>query len=319
MDANITLVQLKYFAAAADAGSMTAASRRLMVSQSAISTAVAQLERELGVQLLIRHHARGLTLTRAGASFRTELRSFLGHGDDLVEAARNLGSSLVGDLRVGCFSTLSPFHLPRMIAAYEEAQPQVHVSVLEAEHAELQTALHAGACELALLYAYDLDADVEYDVLDRVPPYVLVGSAHRLARRRSVHLRELAGEPMVLLDLPHSRDYFRRVLASVGIEPTVRYTSMGYETVRALVAHGHGWSMLNQRPTSDLTYDGSRVTTLALRDPVAPLEMVLARLTAVKLTARAAAFVRCARRLYGRRGGTSRRLTGRGSGRRTRS
>lgn len=317
MDANITLVQLRYFAAASDAGSMTAASRRLRVSQSAISTAVAQLEKELGVQLLIRHHARGLTLTRAGASFRTELRSFLGHGDDLVEAARNLGSSLVGDLRVGCFSTLSPFHLPRMLAAYEEAQPQVHVSVLEGEHAELQAALHGGACELAVLYGYDLDTDVEYDVLDRVPPYVLVGAEHRLARRRSVHLRELAAEPMVLLDLPHSRDYFRRMLASVGIEPAVRYTSMGYETVRALVAHGHGWSILNQRPESDHTYDGSRVIALTLRDTVPPLEMVLARLTAVKVTARAAAFVRCARGLYGRRGRTPRRLTDRGSGPRT--
>ncbi|MFD0476433.1 LysR family transcriptional regulator [Nonomuraea thailandensis] len=60
---SFTLVQLRYFAAAAELGSMTAAARELVVSQSAVSTAVAQLEKELGVQLLLRHHARGLALT----------------------------------------------------------------------------------------------------------------------------------------------------------------------------------------------------------------------------------------------------------------
>ncbi|MFC7503390.1 LysR family transcriptional regulator, partial [Nocardioides sp. GCM10030258] len=52
-EVGFTLTQLRYFAAAAELGSMTAASRQLMVSQSAISTAVAQLEKELGVQLLL--------------------------------------------------------------------------------------------------------------------------------------------------------------------------------------------------------------------------------------------------------------------------
>lgn len=301
-DANFTLVQLRYFVAAADAGSMTAASRELMVSQSAISTAIAQLERELGVQLLIRHHARGLTLTRAGGSFLAELRSFLTHAQDLAEAARNLGSALVGDLTVGCFSTLSPFHLPRLLAAFETDHPHVHVDVLEGEHSWLQAALHDGRCELALLYGYDIEDDVEYDVLDRVPPYALVGHEHRLAGRHSVFLRELVDEPMVLLDLPHSRDYFRRVLASLGLEPNVRHASAGYETVRALVAHGQGWSLLNQRPRSDRTYDGARVAPLELADDVAPLDIVLARLRGVQLTSRAAAFSRLARQLYADRG-----------------
>ncbi|MEV1201273.1 helix-turn-helix domain-containing protein [Microbispora rosea] len=66
-DVNFTLVQLRYFVTAAELGSMTAASRELMVAQSAISAAIAQVERELGVQLLIRHHARGLSLCQVAA------------------------------------------------------------------------------------------------------------------------------------------------------------------------------------------------------------------------------------------------------------
>ena len=74
---SFTLVQLRYFLAAAEDGTMTGAAKTLVVSQSAISTAIAQLERELGVQLFVRHHARGLTLTAVGEDFVRELRPFL--------------------------------------------------------------------------------------------------------------------------------------------------------------------------------------------------------------------------------------------------
>lgn len=297
---NFTLVQLRYFLAAAEAGSMTGASRDLMVSQSAISTAVAHLEKELGVQLAIRHHASGLTLTKSGESFLAELRGFLTHADDLTEAAQGLGHSLVGDLAVGCFSTISPFYLPRLLAEYEARYSHVRVSVLEEEHSRVLTALRDGRCEVALLYGYDLGPGIEHEVLARVSPYVLVARNHRLARRSGVHLRELIDEPMVLLDLPHSREYFRRLIESVGLEPTVRRTSASYETVRALVAHGQGWSLLNQKPHSELTYDGTALATLELKDPVPALEVMLARLANVRPTSRASAFAACARELFQR-------------------
>ena len=121
-DPSFTLVQLRYFAAAADLGSMTAASKVLMVSQSAVSTAVAQLEKELGVQLLIRQHARGLELTPAGRNFRQELRSFLNHSVELADSAARLGNSLIGDLTIGCFSTIAPFGLPTLLAGKPEAE-----------------------------------------------------------------------------------------------------------------------------------------------------------------------------------------------------
>jgi len=133
-----TLVQLHYFAAAVECGSMTAASRELMVSQSAVSTAIAQLEKALGVTLVLRHHAHGLALTGAGRAFHAELRAFLAHSQELADTAANAGQALVGDLTVGCFATLAPFRLPRILASLREAHPAVSVHVLEAEHAELK-------------------------------------------------------------------------------------------------------------------------------------------------------------------------------------
>ena len=291
-DANFTLVQLRYFAAAAEHGSMTAAAKELTVSQSAVSTAVAQLEKELGVQLLLRHHARGLTLTAAGQQFHQELRSYLVHTGDLAEVARSAGATLTGDLSIGCFTTLGPFELPRMLATCEHAHPDIRVSVLEDDHAALKRYLRAGRCELALMYNYDLDEDIDSIRVGLAPPYILVSRKHRLARRKRVALSELAAEPMVLLDLPHSSEYLEHVVESVGFRPQVRHRTAGFETVRALVGHGQGWSLLHQRPASAVAYDGSEVVMLEIKDKVEPLEIVLASMRGVRLTRRAQAFIR---------------------------
>ena len=297
-DPAFTFLQLRYFAAAAELGSMTAAAKELRVSQSAVSTAVAQLEKELRVQLLLRHHARGLTLTAAGQAFHRELRSFLAHSIELAESARVAGQGLVGDLTVGCFSTLAPFRLPGLLTRYETAYPQVRVDVLEAEHAALRRALRAGECEVAVLYGYDLGDDLDRRVIDASPPYAIVAADHRLAGRGEVALAELAVEPMILLDLPHSGAYFEALVARTGIRPTVRHRTTGFETVRALVAHGRGYALLNQRPAGDATYDGRPVVVLRLRDEVEPLEIIVAWMRGVRLTHRARAFVGMAQAAY---------------------
>ncbi|HMS74536.1 LysR family transcriptional regulator [Gordonia sp. (in: high G+C Gram-positive bacteria)] len=297
---SFTLVQLRYFAAAADLGSMTAASKVLMVSQSAVSTAIAQLEKELGVQLLIRQHARGLELTPAGRNFRQELRSFLAHSVELADSAARLGNSLIGDLTVGCFSTIAPFGLPTLLSAYEQRFPQVRVDVIESEHENLTRLLRDGRCELALMYGFDRHDGITYQPLTMSRPYVIVSVDHPIARagRRDATLSEFATDPMVLLDLPHSRDYFLSLPRRAGFTPQIRFRSTGYETVRSLVAHGFGFSILNQRPAHDLTYDGRRVAALELTDSAPALELVIAHLTGVRLTNRASAFKELCKRHF---------------------
>lgn len=289
-----TLVQLRYFVAAAETGSMTTASQSLRVAQSAISSAVATLERSLGLQLFVRHHARGLALTADGAVFLREARNLLTQAADLASSAAGLGSLPSGRVSVGCFTTLAPFHLPRLLSDLAVECPALDVDVVEGESDFLQAALRSGRCELAILYDIDLAADLDRERLAAAAPYAILTPDHRLARPGGVRLRELATEPMVLLDLPHSRDYFRSMVASGGIEPQIRYRTASYETVRALVARGHGFSILNQRPAAVTTYDGGTVAVVPLLDKLAPLPIVLARLPGLRLSARARAFAdRC--------------------------
>lgn len=286
-DVNFTLVQLRYFVTAAELGSMTAASRELMVAQSAISAAIAQVERELGVQLLIRHHARGLSLTRSGERFLVEAREFLAHAAALAESARGLAGSLTGELAVGCLTTLAPFYMSRLLRHFAGRHPGVRVTVSEGEISAVESALLDGRCEVALVYAIDLALDLDIRPLTRARPYVLLPPGHPLAGADAVSLSDLAAEPMILLDLPRSRDYFRTLYAA---EPRVRFRTSSYETARSLVAGGHGYSILNQRAATDQTYDGGRVVSVPIRDDVPSLDVVLASVRGVRPTARATAF-----------------------------
>lgn len=291
-----TLVQLRYFAAAVDAASITGAAETLRVSQSAVSAAITALEKQVGVQLLLRHRARGLTLTAAGTAFHRDLRAFLAHAMELQESARSVGTELVGQLVVGCFSTLAPFSLPTLLADLHRRHPAMTVSVAEGSHAQVKQDLRAGRSELALMYGYDLDDDFDRVTIDRATPYALVPPEHHLSRRKQVWLKELVEEPLVLLDLPHTADYFLALFTSVGEQPHVRFRSPGFETVRAYVAQGLGYAVLNQRPRDDSTYAGGRVVPLALRDELPALDIVLAWMGGTRLTRRAQEFITLTKR-----------------------
>jgi DNA-binding transcriptional LysR family regulator len=294
-----TLRQLSYFLAAAETGSMTAAAQLLCVAQSAISSAVSQLERRLGIQLFIRHHARGLTLTADGDRFLLQARDLLMQASELASSAANLSASPSGRLSVGCFTTLAPFHLPRLLSDLAASYPQLEIDIVEGESERLQEALRNGTCELALMYDLGLDADFDKELLSVAPPYAILAPSHPLAiAGKGASLRDLAREPMVLLDLPHSRDYFRSLIASSGIEPQIRYRTANYETVRSLVAHGHGYALMNQQPSQAVTYDGAEVAAIPLLDKIAPLPIVLTTLPALRQSARARAFAERCRALF---------------------
>ncbi|MEW2252807.1 LysR family transcriptional regulator [Streptomyces sp. NPDC006975] len=286
-----TLVQLRYFLVAAERGSMTEAAAELHIAQSAVSAAVYNLERDLRVQLFIRRRGRGLTLTPAGERLRQQARDLLARAREVEREARGEGETLSGPVAVGCFVTLAPLYLPSLFSECTRRHPGIQIEVLEDEADQLVHALTSGRIDFALTYGLGLAAEPELrsETIALAPAYVIVPADHALAGQGSVELAELSAEPLVLLDLPHSRDYFRSLVAATGTAPDVRYRTRSYETVRSLVARGLGYSVLNQRPATSRTYGGGEVAELELRDGGPALEVKIATLGGVTQTARARA------------------------------
>ena len=234
--ADYTLRQLEYFVAVAESGSITGAAAQVHLSQSAMSTALADLERALDVQLLLRHHAREPTLTAAGEQPLIASRRLLAQAGELKSEAHGLGYGLAGALSIGCFEVLAPYVLPDLLDACAERYPQLRLDTHEVDLDALGEGVLSGRFELGLGYELAPDPRLVVDRVFTLPPYVLLPAGHRFAGRAKIRLTELADEPLALLDLPQSRDYFRSMFAEAGLEPNIRYRSSSVETCVPLSA-----------------------------------------------------------------------------------
>jgi len=288
-----TLRQLEYFVAVADAGTVTGAAARVHLSQSAMSTAISELERTLGVQLVLRRHARGITLTPAGAALLADARALLAQATDLEQHASHLGGEVAGAISIGVFAILAPYVVPELLSRAARDAPDLELSTIEDTHDRLAEGLTGGLFELALGYDLSDHPELDKEVLCEVTPHVLLPAGHRLARRRRMSLSALADEPLVLLDLPHSRDYFARLFAASGVTPWVRHRTLSAELARALVARGVGYTVLNLRPRTDVSIEGLRYVVIPvdvdLQASEAHLRLVLMRVAGGRRTRKAEA------------------------------
>jgi len=266
----LSLRDLQFFVAAADHMSITAAAAGLNVSQPSVSLALQRLEDRLGVQLLVRQHARGVALTAAGVDVLREARKLLTQVDDFEKAAKTLSDEPQGSLRIGCLAYLVPRYLPALLLGFERRFPNVTVDFIEGDQTFLIHAISTGEVELALSYDLDLPRSISAESLLELPPYAVVGEQHRFAKRRRIALRDLAEDPVILLNLPISRDYYARIFDIIGVTPRILHRSNSVEAVRGLVAHGLGFSILNHRSKSKLAADGHRIIELELSEKLPP-------------------------------------------------
>ncbi|WP_159501207.1 LysR family transcriptional regulator [Microbacterium sp. 18062] len=283
-----TLTQLSYFARAAELGSMTDAAVDLFIAQSAVSNAITQLEKTFDTQLFIRHRTKGLQLTATGTELLTRTRAILGAVDDTYDAFRP--DALDGTLHAACFPSLAPFFLPQIMLDLAQQHPGIEPHIRDYAADEIVRSLSSRAIDIALTYDLGLGDGIRKERLATAPLYVALAEDDPLALRGRLSLAELATEPMVLLDMPISRDYFTDVFTSRGLTPTIRYRFASFEAVRAMVARGHGYSLLHQRPAVGRTYDGGRITAVPLTDDVPGLDIVLASREGEPLNRKAAVF-----------------------------
>lgn len=288
---DISLTQLRYFVRAAELESMSRAAEAMYVAQSAVSTAIANLERSIGVALFIRHRAKGLELTNAGRQFLEGTRRVMQALEAAVEEVDT--RSLAGELTVGCFPTLVPFWMPSVCALLDAKHPDLHTHVEEVGDDALAETLRIGRLEVALAYRFhEPPPYLATTQVAEIEQHAIVGESHPLADREEVSLAELAASsPLVLLDLPGSGEYFQASLGRAADEVRVAHRFGSYEAVRAMVARGNGFSLLNQLPAHDETYDGHRVRALRLSDEQTPLRVECLYRAGQPLSRKAHAFV----------------------------
>lgn len=275
---DLSLRILRYVVETADCGSITEAAKRLNVSQPSISAALAQMEAQLGIQLFVRHHARGVTLSAAGQRFVNDARLLLNHARDFAQNAQSLGDALRGEIVVGSFPTLAIRFMPSLLSGFSRRYPGISVKLEEGDQQEMISHLISGRTELALSYHFAVPDEITGEKLADLPPYALVSANHPLAGRREISLAEQEDEPFILLDLPHSRDYFFSLFEICGLSPQVAFRTRSSELIRGLVGHNQGYSLHNVLPRTTVGYDGSKIAILPISEPLPPATVTFLRL-----------------------------------------
>ncbi len=292
-----TLKQISYFVATAETGSITQASDKVNISQPSISSAITALEEEFGIQLFIRHHAQGLSLTAEGQRFLREAKALLLQAEEVQSAASIISTKVGGPLEVGCLSTLFPLAIPELLSVFRKRYEAAKVNAVAGNQAELFETLRHGRIALLLTYDMNIPADFDFTPMAPLSPYAFVGASHPFARRRSVSLKEFKNEDFLLLDLPMSRDYFLSLFREAGITPHIVGRYAYIDIIRSLVARGEGFGLANAQPKNLTTLDGHKLSYLALEDKLRPLVYGIATLKGLRRTPTAEAFIELCREL----------------------
>ena len=273
MPLRFTFRQLEYFIAVGESGSIAKAAEVVNVSPPSISASIAQLESEFGIQLFVRKHSHGLALTAGGRIFLKEAIQLLADADGLHTLAVDIANQVRGPLSIGCLLTFAQILLPELRRKFELKFPDVRIRQYERNQGQLLDMLHSGEIDLALTYDLELSQDMRFEPLMSLPPYVMFPEGHRLDGRASVTPEELADEPMVLLDLPVSREYFLSAFHQRGVRPNVAERTSDIAVMRSMVANGFGYGIANMRPLNTMSPDGKPLVFLPLAGDLRPLHL----------------------------------------------
>ena len=209
------LRHLRYFVAVAEALNFTKAAMRLRMAQPALSRQVADLEEELGVDLLKRT-SHGVWLTAEGKLFLEDARGMLKHADESVARVRALARGEFGELRVGFVAPLDLHILPRALAEFQKTTPGVKVTLQDLGSDELCDELRNGTLNLAVMMqpSEESTTGIEFEEIGRYPFFVAMAPGHPLARMNTVSLATLVKQPLAILDRKRNSE-FHRILKRV--------------------------------------------------------------------------------------------------------
>lgn len=270
MTLRFTFRQLEYFVAVGELGTIALASGRLNVSSPSISTAISQLEADFKTKLFIRHHAQGLSLTTGGRRIFNEARQILHAAEGLNHLARDIRDKPGGPLTVGFLITIAPVLAADLRRSFEQAYPDAHITLRSVNQADLITMLNRAEIDIAVTYDIDLTKDIRFHSVAALPSKVVLSADHPLARHSSLTLAELATEPMILLDLPLSREFFLSHFRDKGLRPIIAERTNDLSVMQSLVANGYGYCLLNLQTNADTAPDGKSLVYVPLSDEHQP-------------------------------------------------
>ncbi|HEX7071092.1 MAG TPA: LysR substrate-binding domain-containing protein [Rhodothermales bacterium] len=254
----MTLLQLEYIVALDKHRHFRLAAESCHVTQPSLSTQIQKLEEELGV-ILFDRNVRPIAPTELGRQIIAHARVVLGEVARLQALVQEATGEMAGELRVGILSTIAPYLLPIVIAAFSRRYPNVTLLFEEFRTDQIVDRVQRDLLDAGLIATPVTTPDM-VDVPLFVEPLVgYVARGHRLFDKATITADDLRADDLWLMSTGHCfRDQVLALLgdraAEIPPQGGIRFESGNLETLQRLVDRGHGMTLL---PWLAVTGEGS--------------------------------------------------------------
>ncbi|MNQ16532.1 HTH-type transcriptional regulator GltC [compost metagenome] len=272
----ITIRQLRYFRAAAETEQFSMAAANEHISQSAITTAIGQLEKNLGVSLFERL-PYGVRLTLEGHRFLERTKLILNSVQDAVSAPLNTGAPLSGRVRIGACYTVLGYYLPTLLARFRRSYPDIVFDLRDLDRTSIEEAVGAGELDLGLIILSNAAPKLPLNkaVLMRSARKVWLATDHPLMKKELISLQDIEAFPYLMLTVDEGEESTTRYWREAGVNPKIGFRTGSMEALRGLVANGFGVTVLSEMIFRAWSLEGRRLETRPLSNTIPDMELGL--------------------------------------------
>ena len=229
------------FVRTVECGSFTKAADSLGYAQSTVSKMIADLENELGLNLLERSRA-GVQLTADGLALLPYARELLSGYQRIQEKASQLRGVATGLIRIGTFSSVATHWMPNIIRAFQRDYPSIEYELLLGDYSEIERWIAEGRVECGFL-RLPTRSEFETVFLERDELMVVLPTDHPLAAKERIDPRDLNGEPFMLLE-HGGKTEVSELLERYRVKPDIRFTSWDDYSILSMIESGFGIGIL---------------------------------------------------------------------------
>ena len=271
----ISLKQVHYALAVERHLHFRRAAEECNISQSAMSTALAELEKQLGFQIFERDN-RKVLVTPLGRQVLDRARSIQLQMEDLQKLAESQGKPLSTPLSVGVIPTIGPYLLPRVLPELQNRYPDLKMDIVEDQTAEVLSQLRRGALDAAIIaLPYDCEGLLTFPFWQEDLMWV-VHADEDVANVTNASVDDLARTHLMLLKDGHCLTEHALTACKLENVSTHSFSATSLSTLVQLVAGKIGSTLVPEIALAQLVPDDPRLTTIPLEDPGPHRELAIA-------------------------------------------
>lgn len=240
----MTLRHFKIFIEVCKTKNMTAASKNLFMSQSAVSQAIAELENYYKVNIFERL-SRKLYITTEGEKLLRYASIMVRINSDLENDMKSYREK--GLIRIGASVTVSAYYLPGLVSNFKKLYPETEIIVFEDNTEKIESMLLNGDIDIGFVEGETISSDIVKKEYMDDELVLICGNNHRISKLKNVASKDIENEEFIIREQGSgTRKTFEDVMAENNLNFKVIWTCNNSDTIKMAVAEGLGVSVISK-------------------------------------------------------------------------